>query len=202
MPATRRRADVAPQDAQRRHPGKPQQRWQRESQQQQQSHGGAVNRGHRARRRQLDRDDITEPRSEQCLRGTTNGDPGRGGCRTEHREDRGIQPDHQALARAEAAQDGTGIEVPLKIAPRGERDRGRREQHAGQRRQVEIFFSAVERRAQLRTRVAHPFEAAARHEPRLRPGSVRVDRRAVARDLQLIPHPAAALHQPRRREVG
>ena len=68
----------------------------------------------------------------------------------------------QRLARAQAAHHGAAVEMALEITPGGERDRRRREQHAGERGQIEEALGALERGADLRPRVAYALDALAR----------------------------------------
>ena len=92
--------------------------------------------------------------------------------------------------------------MPLQKAPRGQSYRHRRKNDADQRRDIQKFFRALQRRANFRTRIADAFDALARLQLRDNPIAVRINRFGAAGNLQSITDAAAGLHQTGGRKVG
>ena len=92
--------------------------------------------------------------------------------------------------------------MALQKAPRGQCDCHGREQYAHQRRDVEKFFRAFQRRANLGARVADAFNALAWLQLRGKPIAIGVYRFGAARDLQPITDAATGLYQTGGREIG
>ena len=71
----------------------------------------------------------------------------------------------QRLRRTQAFHHGDIVEVALRIASRGHRDRDRSEQHRDQRREIEESSRALGGRADLRTRLLDIHQPLARLAP-------------------------------------
>ncbi len=101
------------------------------------------------------------------------------------------------LARAQAAHHGAAVEVTLEVTPCGKRNGRRRQQHTGERGQIEEALGTLEHGAYLRPRIAYALYALSRCEPGACPVAVGLHRRRFARDLQAVTNAASRLDQAR-----
>ena len=166
-PAAARQPELAPQHAQRRHLAQVDERRQREAEQQQQAHrrrraAPGPGRARAARRRRP----RPARRARSACAAMPTSMPTAAASEPSIVKCSDVQPRDAGLARAEAAHHGAAVEMALEIAPRGERDRRRREQHARERGEIEEFLGALERGADLGPRVAYALDALSRREPR------------------------------------
>ena len=98
---------------------------------------------------------------------------------------------------AQAAHHGVAVEVPLRIAPRAERDRDRGQDHGKHGGESEEALGAVQARAHFGPRVVQAVDALAPAEAGSRPLLELPDSLALTRGEKLIADAASGLHQAR-----
>ena len=169
-----RRAQVAPQHAQRRHVRQRNQRRQREPEQQQHADCECGDDRRRAgpRQRRLEQR-LQQPRQHllSAERDDAAGDARR---QAEPGELQHVQRQHPALRRAEAAHHARRIELSLQVAARSERDGDRGQQHGDQCREPEKFLRALQRRTHFGTQIADGFDSLPGGELRQQPCAILV----------------------------
>ena len=203
------RADVAPDDAQRRHARELEHRRQAEAEQQREADAGAEQRRPDARRRQHRLDQPGEQPDEDVVDGEAEDQAGDAGDEADQRElDQVLQRD-RSLRQAEDAQHRAVVEVAAGEVARGDADRDRGEQRREQRDQVEELLGPVERLAHLGPAGGERLDPDAAQVLGLDLGLGPVDELVhagvvggVGRDREAIDDPARRLHQAGRRQVG
>jgi colicin import membrane protein len=142
-------ADVAPDDAQRRHARELQHRRQAEAEQEREADAGAEQRRPEPGRRQHRLDQAGEEPDEDVVDGEAENEAGDARDQADQRElDEVLQRD-RPLWQAEDAQHRAVVEMAAGEVARGDADRDRGEQRRQQGDQVEEFLGAVERLAHL-----------------------------------------------------
>ncbi len=140
-------AHVAPYHAQRRHLGQLQHRRQAEGEQQREPHAQAKRHGPQACGRQGRLHQARQQQHEDVVHQVANGHAQRAGEQADQRELGGVGTGNGALALAQHAQHGRGVEVVGGKAARGQRHGHGREQRGQQGHQAQEFLGPVQRLA-------------------------------------------------------
>ena len=202
-------ADVAPDDAQRRHARELQHGRQAEAEQEREADAGAEQRRPEPGRRQHRLDQAGEEPDEDVVDDEAEDEAGDARDQADQRElDQVLQRD-RPLRQAEDAQHRAVVEMATGEVARGDADRDRGEQRREQRDEVEEFLGAVERLAHLGPAGGERLDADAAQALRLDLALGPVDElgdlgvaAGVGGDGEPVRDPARRLDQAGRGEVG
>jgi hypothetical protein len=125
-----------------------------------------------------------------------------GGEQSEDGELPEIEMQQQPLRRPQAAHHGTGVEMPLHIAPGSEGHGHRRQHHGQQGRETEELLCPIERGTNLRPTVLRVFYALTTLQARFDVELIALDECRIAGHQQAIADAAADLQQTGRRQIG
>ena len=196
-----RRAEFAAQHTQGRHPGQLQQRRKNEAEKQHAGHTKADHRRRPARIGQFQRQQGMQPADQDEMGGEAEQATEQRAQQRQPQEERRMQAQQPAVRHAQAAHDGTGIEMALHVAPAGQGDGDGGEDDGQHRCQAQKAFGPVDRRADFRPRVGHLLQPFAAGQSPAQPVTKRSDRAVLAGDQQSVTDPRTGLHQPGGRNV-